>query len=64
MTGKLTAAQSHIGPVWSYEAEPGFYDEVLGSGQGTAPALGSRCRNRSPRWAIRVSRGAGAKASA
>ncbi len=26
-----------IGPVWSYEATPGFYDEVLGSGKQLRP---------------------------
>ncbi len=37
MTGKLTAAQSHSGPMWSYEATPGFYDEVLGSAKELRP---------------------------
>ncbi len=37
MTGKLTAAQSLSDPVWSYEATPGFYDEVLGTGKQLRP---------------------------
>jgi uncharacterized circularly permuted ATP-grasp superfamily protein/uncharacterized alpha-E superfamily protein len=37
MTGKLTAAASHLDPAWSYEATPGFYDEVLGSGTELRP---------------------------
>src|ERR1700733_14948222 len=41
MTGKLTAVQSHLDPVWSYEATPGFYDEVLGSGKQLRPHWGA-----------------------
>jgi uncharacterized circularly permuted ATP-grasp superfamily protein/uncharacterized alpha-E superfamily protein len=37
MTGKLTPAQSHLDAVWSYEATPGFYDEVLGAGKQLRP---------------------------
>jgi uncharacterized circularly permuted ATP-grasp superfamily protein/uncharacterized alpha-E superfamily protein len=37
MTQKLTAAQSPVDTVWSYEANPGFYDEVLGSGKELRP---------------------------
>jgi uncharacterized circularly permuted ATP-grasp superfamily protein/uncharacterized alpha-E superfamily protein len=37
MTRKLSAANSHLDPVWSYEATPGFYDEVLGSGTELRP---------------------------
>ncbi len=29
MTRKLSAAQRHVDPVWTYEATPGFYDEML-----------------------------------
>ena len=49
MTGKFTAARSHLDPVWRYEATPGFYDEVLGSGPNSA-RTGARWPNRSPRW--------------
>jgi len=37
MTGKLTPAQSHLDPIWSYEATSGFYDEVLGAGKQLRP---------------------------
>jgi uncharacterized circularly permuted ATP-grasp superfamily protein/uncharacterized alpha-E superfamily protein len=37
MTGKLTPAHSQLEPVWSYEATPGFYDEVLGAGTKPRP---------------------------
>jgi uncharacterized circularly permuted ATP-grasp superfamily protein len=41
MTGKLTPAHSQLDPVWSYEATPGFYDEVLGSGTKPRPHWGA-----------------------
>ncbi|HTC35561.1 MAG TPA: circularly permuted type 2 ATP-grasp protein, partial [Bryobacteraceae bacterium] len=37
MTRKLTSAHSQLDPVWSYEANPGFYDEVLGSDKQLRP---------------------------
>src|SRR5580692_1433542 len=37
MTGKLTPAHSQLEPVWSYQATPGFYDEVLGAGTKPRP---------------------------
>ena len=37
MTRKLSPPQSHLDPVWSYEATPGFYDEVLGSEKQLRP---------------------------
>jgi uncharacterized circularly permuted ATP-grasp superfamily protein len=37
MTRKLTAAQSPVDAVWNYEATPGFYDEVFGSGAQLRP---------------------------
>jgi uncharacterized circularly permuted ATP-grasp superfamily protein/uncharacterized alpha-E superfamily protein len=37
MTRKLTAAQSPLDSVWNYEATPGFYDEVFGSGTQLRP---------------------------
>jgi uncharacterized circularly permuted ATP-grasp superfamily protein/uncharacterized alpha-E superfamily protein len=42
MTGKLTAPPpGHLDPVWSYEATPGFYDEVLGTGKQLRPHWGA-----------------------
>src|SRR6202522_1842801 len=40
MTGKLTPAHSQLEPVWSYQATPGFYDEVLGAGTKPRPQWG------------------------
>ena len=37
MTRKLTAPPGNLDPVWSYEATPGFYDEVLGTGKQLRP---------------------------
>lgn len=37
MTSKLPAAHSHLDPVWSYHATPGFYDEVLGPDRQLRP---------------------------
>ncbi|HTW66345.1 MAG TPA: circularly permuted type 2 ATP-grasp protein [Bryobacteraceae bacterium] len=37
MTRKLSAPRSHLDPVWSYEATPGFYDEVLGQDKQLRP---------------------------
>jgi uncharacterized circularly permuted ATP-grasp superfamily protein len=37
MTRKLTASQSPVDTVWSYEANPGFFDEVLASGRELRP---------------------------
>ncbi len=41
MTRKLTAPPGQSSPVWSYEATPGFYDEVLGSGTELRPHWGA-----------------------
>ncbi|MGP0071921.1 MAG: circularly permuted type 2 ATP-grasp protein [Bryobacteraceae bacterium] len=37
MTRKLTAAPSSVDPLWSYEATPGFHDEMLASGKQLRP---------------------------
>src|SRR3984957_5632343 len=37
MTRKLTAPAGQLAPPWNYKATPGFYDEVLGSGQELRP---------------------------
>ena len=63
MTGKLTAAQSLSDPVWSYEATPGFYDEVLGTGKQLRPHWGALSESLTCHGQSRASRGAGAKAS-
>src|SRR5271170_5910091 len=41
MASKLTAPPSPLTPPWSYEATPGFYDEVLGSGKQLRPHWGA-----------------------
>src|SRR5271170_1946668 len=41
MASKLTAPPSPLTPPWSYEATPGFYDEVLGSGKQIRPHWGA-----------------------
>ena len=62
MTGKLTAAQSLSDPVWSYEATPGFYDEVLGSGKQLRPHWSALSESLNA-MGHRASHVAGAKAS-
>ena len=37
MTRKFTAPDGQLDSVWSYEATPGFYDELLGSGTQIRP---------------------------
>jgi uncharacterized circularly permuted ATP-grasp superfamily protein/uncharacterized alpha-E superfamily protein len=37
MIGKVTAPDSDLDPVWSFDTTPGFYDEVLGSGKQIRP---------------------------
>src|SRR5579863_5863478 len=37
MTRKLTAAPSSVDSLWSYEATPGFHDEMLASGKQLRP---------------------------
>jgi uncharacterized circularly permuted ATP-grasp superfamily protein/uncharacterized alpha-E superfamily protein len=37
MIRKLTVAQSHLDPVWNYEATPGFHDEMLSAGKQLRP---------------------------
>ena len=40
MSGKLTAPPSGLNSMWNYQATPGFYDEVLGSGKQLRPQWG------------------------
>ena len=63
MKGKLTAPPGRLDPAWSYEATPGFYDEVLGSGKQPRPHWGALSESAQPPWGTRAWRAAGAKGS-